>query len=274
MNFYCADFDDDLISAFLLNNPLKSPHWGAMLCASYFGLILLSFSHNNLILWNPFTRRYKRLPLCPIQTLSGFRKFVNFGLGYDSALDDYKVVMISEFYDSNVYQTWGALYWECDYKFVGFDLTNEVFFDLPPFLGWNSKYSCYDYYDVLVVSGGHLHTSLMHDERNTTEYYLFVSDKSGEVASGSWRKEFTLEYVDWLLVYSKEGDKILLSKGNKIFWYNLEDKTRQRAVMAFPVIPKSCWIGSGILGVLMHNYHVCCESLVSPGNDAAFDGAP
>ncbi|GLT36879.1 hypothetical protein SLA2020_112260 [Shorea laevis] len=307
MNFYCADFDDDLKSAFLLSNPLKSPHWGAMVCASYFGLILLSFSHNNLVLWNPFTRRYKRLPLCPVQTLSGFREFVNFGLGYDSAVDDYKVVTISEFYDSNhvVFQAWvfslksnswrrsqnvenrftafvgcfahGALYWECDYKFVGFDLANEVFFDLPPFLRWNSKSLCYDYYDVFVASGGYLFTSIIRDEDASIEFYLFVSDKSGEVAGGSWRKEFTLEEEALRpLAYSKEGDKILLRNGNEIFWYDLEDKTRQRAVVAFPVIPEAHWITDdfGWFKYLTCNYHVCCESLVSLGNDSAFDGAP
>ncbi|GLT95740.1 hypothetical protein SLE2022_134050 [Rubroshorea leprosula] len=305
-DFYCADFDDDLKAAFLLKNPLKSPHRCTMVCASYNGLILLGFRSNNLALWNPFARRYRRLPLCPVKTLSGFQNFVNFGLGYDSALDDYKVVTISEFHDSNhvVFQAWvfslksnswkrsqdvenkftalvgcfanGALYWECDNKFVGFDLTNEVFFDLPLFPGWDPKSIYHHDYDILVVFGGNLYASIIRDEHKSVEFYLFVSDKSGEVAGGSWRKEFTLEEGDLSpLAYSKEGDKILFRKGNEIFWYNLEEKTRQRVVVASPVMTDFLWI-TDIFGrpeVPVYNYHVCCESLVSLGNDAAFDGA-
>ncbi|GLT36886.1 hypothetical protein SLA2020_112320 [Shorea laevis] len=107
-DLYCADFDDDLKAAFLLKNQLKSPHRCTMVCPSYNGLILLGFRFNNLALWNPFTRRCKRLPLCPVKTLSGFQNFVNFGLGCDSATDDYKVVTISEVHDSNhvVFQAW------------------------------------------------------------------------------------------------------------------------------------------------------------------------
>lgn len=46
-------------------------------------------------LWNPFTRRYKVILGCPVQ--SNVAKHSNFSLGFDYALDDHKIVIVSEF---------------------------------------------------------------------------------------------------------------------------------------------------------------------------------
>ncbi|GLT40852.1 hypothetical protein SLA2020_149560 [Shorea laevis] len=301
-DFYAADFEDDLKAAFLLNNPLKSQHGGNLVCGSCNGLTLLGMIINlkplimGLLIWNPFTRRYKELPVCPVQTFPGYGGFMCFGLGYDSAHDDYKVVMISKADDSN--QVWvlglksdfwrrsrdledevttsvgrfasGALYWICKSKCVGFDLKKEVFFDIPLLSDCGPATFFFNSFDALVVFGGNLFFPKLHDK--TIEFYLLVSDasdKGGEVVEVSWRKEFTIENVENIshdvfpllpLAYSKDGGSILLLDLSGVFWYNLENKTNQRVIIAgLPDVPWS--------------YNVCWESLVSVGKDSAFDGA-
>ncbi|GKV45188.1 hypothetical protein SLEP1_g52299 [Rubroshorea leprosula] len=244
-DFYTADIDDDLKAASLLNNPLKSPHHCTLICGSCNGLILLGMILKpflgvflganptmDLAIWNPFTRRYKKLPLCPVQTLPWYKQFLSFGLGYDSALDDYKVIMISHVEESNhdSFQVWV------------FSLKSN---------SWRRSR------DVLP------------GEENCT------SDKRGEIASGSWRKEFNVEEEmmirddvihPLLLAYSKERKSILLlNKENGFFWYNFENKTRQK--VEIPGMPEE------MLEVQTYKYHVGLESLVSLGNDSAFDGA-
>ncbi|GLT95750.1 hypothetical protein SLE2022_134140 [Rubroshorea leprosula] len=302
-DFYAADFEDDLKAAFLLNNPLKSQHGSNMVCGSCNGLILLGMLSNSRFrrtehaIWNPFTRRYKKVPICPVQTLPGYGWYVNIGLGYDSAHDDYKIIMISQVVESNhvSYPVWlfslkssswrrsqdfllelrngsreiagrfanGALYWDGSDGIVGFDIANEVFFMIQKSSG------------CLVVLGGNLYIPVPRAEDKDVDFYLYASDKGGEVASGSWRKEFTVEEEVlsrynilrlWPLAYSKDGDSILLlSKENGFVWYNFENKTRQR--VEIPGMPKV------MLEDPTKKHCVNLESLVSVGNDSAFDGA-
>ncbi|GLT36887.1 hypothetical protein SLA2020_112330 [Shorea laevis] len=165
----------------------------------------------------------------------------------------------------------GALYWAIrdPSKFFGFDLTNEVFFDLPKLPDCCEETGCFYF---LMVLGGNLYTQSAHVYRQAKlEFYMLVSDKNGEVASGNWRKEFVVggEIIvrfsirPFPLAYSKGGDSILLvvASGDELFWYNLEKRTRQKVEIAgMSTNPRS------------YSYHVCWESLVSLGNDSAFDG--
>ncbi|GLT40854.1 hypothetical protein SLA2020_149580 [Shorea laevis] len=294
-DLYYSDFDDDLVVAFVLNKPLISPYQASFVYGSCNGLILLGW---DLAVWNPFTRRYKKLPLCPVQTLPGYKGFMCSGLGYDSAHDDYMILLISEVHDSDrlVYQVWifglksdiwrrsrdlkddvntqvghfanGALYWACKRKnkCVGFDLAKEVFFDIPLLSDCRPASI---FWDSLVVFGGNVYCPTLHD--GTVEYYLLVSeDKGGDVVEVSWRKEFTMENVKtimddvfppWPLAYSKDRNSILLGEVGGVFWHNLENRTKQRVNIA------------GQPEVRGFRYNVCWESLVSVGKDSAFEGA-
>ncbi|GLT56696.1 hypothetical protein SLA2020_297210 [Shorea laevis] len=273
-----------------------------MLCGSCNGLILLAMIFNfklkriNHAIWNPFTRRYKKIPICPVQTLPGYCSYVNIGLGYDSAHDDYKIIMISLVVESNYvsYPVWlfslkssswrrsqdfllglkngarekagrfanGALYWDGSDGIVGFDIANEVIFKIQKSSG------------SLVILGGNLYIPVPRAEDKDVDFYFYASDKGREIASGSWRKGFTVEeevqsrynvFRPWPLAYSKDGDSILLlNKENGLVWYNFENKTRQW--VEIPGMPKV------MLEVPTYN-HVNLESLVSVGNDSAFDGA-
>ncbi|GLT56148.1 hypothetical protein SLA2020_292170, partial [Shorea laevis] len=299
-DFYYAEFDGNLEDNYLLNNPLKSSRRCTLVCGSCNGLFLLGISvkdqNMDFALWNPFTKRYKKLPPCPVQTNPGYKRFRSFGVGYVSATNEYKIVMISDVQESNhdevCFQVWvfslnsnswrriqdvedeltsriglyanGALYWENEETFVGFDITNEVFFDLLLLSVCGPR----TLYFNMVVFGGNIYSPLMRGGPNSIEFYLRVGDHGGEVAGGSWRKEFTLEEErdiefnpPWPLAYSKEGDSILLNRGNEIYWYNFENQERTRVeFLRLPGCPT------------YNNFYVCWESLVSPGNDSAFDG--
>ncbi|GLT56140.1 hypothetical protein SLA2020_292100 [Shorea laevis] len=219
--FYFAGFDDDLQHTFPLNNPMRFYCFFTWVCGSCNGLILLGIgiyqNTMNLTIWNPFTRRYKIILLSPALT----RNLVAYGLGYDSAHDDYEIVLISTFNNvsslvwvfslksnswrcsqvladepssSEGYYANGALYWAIrdpfKSKFFGFDLTNEVFFDLPRLPDCGPETVCF--YDIMVL-GCDVYTQTMHVTSENLEFYMLVSDKGREVASGNWRKEFTVK---------------------------------------------------------------------------------
>ncbi|GKV45180.1 hypothetical protein SLEP1_g52291 [Rubroshorea leprosula] len=262
-DFYISGLDDDIGGAFLLGNPLRSQRHYTMECGSCNGLFLLGMVVNykviDFAIWNPFTRRFKKLLPCPVLTLPGYQNLLGSGLGYDSALDDYQIVMTSKFSNPN---SVSFQVWVFSLKSNSWRRSQYVEDALTKCVG-------------LFANGGTLCTPVIHPEHKTVEYYLLVSDKGGEVASGNWRKAFTVGeeeisrcggcysiYPPLPFAYSKVGDGILLIKDNGLSWYNLEKKTSGR--VEIPGIPK---------GVVIGKHHVCCESLVSLGNDSAFDGA-
>ncbi|GKV45195.1 hypothetical protein SLEP1_g52306 [Rubroshorea leprosula] len=270
-DLYYAEFDGNLEDTYLLNNPLKSSRRGTSVCASCNGLFLLGIfvkdQNMDFALWNPFTKRYKKLPPCPVRKSNGddvCSQVWVFSLNSNSwrRIQDVKDELTSRS-RVGLYAN-GALYWENEDKCVGFDITYEVFFDLALLSDFGPTVI---YHDFMVVFGGNLYSPVIRNEPNSIEYYLLVSDSGGEVAGGSWRKEFILEEERNILfnralplAYSKKEDSILVNRGNVIYWYNFENQKRT-------------WVEIlGIPDVPTYNFHVCWESLVSPGNDSAFDG--
>ncbi|XP_026377555.1 F-box protein CPR1-like [Papaver somniferum] len=57
-------------------------------------------SQNDIFLWNPSTREYKKIPVPPnfedSSTIDGL-----YGFGYDDSIDDFKLVRVAEIYDSD-----------------------------------------------------------------------------------------------------------------------------------------------------------------------------
>lgn len=218
--FFYADFGD-LKTTLFRYNPLKSPRRSKSVFGSCNGLILLGLIGDRVTrfaVWNPCTQRYKRLPLCPVHTIPGFDKFISYGFGCDSALDDYKIVTISEIRDSNTVSsqvwifslksnswrrsadlqlvkdeidTWvalyanGALFWELDtpseMKVVGFELRKEKFFDAPSL----SDLGPPGLSDTLLTFGGNLYAQFQ-SSPISVDYYMLVCGKDGEFAGGSW----------------------------------------------------------------------------------------
>ncbi|XP_059310057.1 F-box/kelch-repeat protein At3g23880-like [Lycium ferocissimum] len=86
-------FYDSVTEAFDLDYPGKNPDEYPRVVGSVNGLICLAISINggldDLYLWNPSIRKYKKLPSYDNEiTLTNF----NFGFAYDEFQDDYKVV--------------------------------------------------------------------------------------------------------------------------------------------------------------------------------------
>jgi F-box interacting protein len=64
------------------------------------GLVFIRKERENIVIWNPFIRKYKKLPIMHIQIPSGFIEHAHPKLAfrYDPVNDDYKVVRVVKFY--------------------------------------------------------------------------------------------------------------------------------------------------------------------------------
>ncbi|KAK3032718.1 hypothetical protein RJ639_035162 [Escallonia herrerae] len=95
---------DSLHNAAELDTPFENSNI-ADVYGSCNGLILLSMRKSTIAMFNPSTRRYHALPTSPVEYLDGaVGTHETYGLGYDVASDDYKVIRINEFRDKN--QNW------------------------------------------------------------------------------------------------------------------------------------------------------------------------
>lgn len=99
-HLYSVDFDslDGPVAdaAKLDHHPLRCQDYGTEVWGSCNGIVCLSNSLDTVVLWNPSTRRSRRLPYAPIEFPNQPRYFVSrvYGFGYDGVSDDYKLVRI------------------------------------------------------------------------------------------------------------------------------------------------------------------------------------
>ena len=65
------------------------------------GLVCLSNEKDEVAIWNPLIRKYRKLPREPVEKPSGFEHSTRaFAFGYDPQNDDYKVLRVVEFYNA------------------------------------------------------------------------------------------------------------------------------------------------------------------------------
>ncbi|XP_042515314.1 F-box protein CPR1-like [Macadamia integrifolia] len=139
---YSLDFEDCKQETLELNHPLKFPRHGTELVGSCNGLLCISnYRYRNIFLWNPSTRRYKKLPYIPTET--PFNRLpphlAAYGFGYEPITEDYKLVKVVSFYDIddnsirlnlNIYSlitnSWRGI---GDMPFVIFENPNGVYAD-------------------------------------------------------------------------------------------------------------------------------------------------
>ncbi|KAK6149673.1 hypothetical protein DH2020_017198 [Rehmannia glutinosa] len=266
------------------------------------GLVLLVSTFDNIVLWNPSTRKLNKLPVTPLPM-----EFVElyYGLGYDSKHDDYKVVRVSQasarvnggcfFSETMVYslksnswkkikefpyallpsKLWGvylndALHTvvehnHCSDAIMAFDIGKEEHYEVPKPEFRGRKRSI----DAVDVMGGCL-TAVVYGKKNSSE--IWVMKEYG--VKGSWFKllcfyppvpEPCLKLFP--LAYSKSGDEVLLNyDGVCLNWYDLKKKT----VTVACVRGLSASFGATALDMLFYA-QVCVASLVSPYSPAGVE---
>lgn len=94
---------DSLDAVAQLNHPANLFWSGTVVFGSCNGLLALFNSDSEMVLWNPSTRKHKRLPIIPVERSRGVeaRQFTYCGFGYDPISDDYKVVRMVQFIGQN-----------------------------------------------------------------------------------------------------------------------------------------------------------------------------
>lgn len=97
----CNVLNDPISEAVDLDHPMKStkPSLEVLDCVN--GLVLLMVGHQWLFVWNPSTRKSRRVP-SPDECV----RFRYYGLGYDKCSDDFKVVAIF----TQAYRVWVKVY--------------------------------------------------------------------------------------------------------------------------------------------------------------------
>ncbi|GMN36501.1 hypothetical protein TIFTF001_006057 [Ficus carica] len=90
-----------LDSAVKLRHPIGKQGDGTEVLGSCHGLLVLLNIDDDVALWNPSTRRYRKLPVSDIEFPPGnfpIVQFIVYGFGYDPISDDYKLVRMVQFF--------------------------------------------------------------------------------------------------------------------------------------------------------------------------------
>ncbi|KAA8516860.1 hypothetical protein F0562_017322 [Nyssa sinensis] len=92
-----------LDEAVKLDSPIEFKDCEIEVSGSCNGLLCLSNIEQDIVLWNPSTRKCKKLPVAPIEFPRGFSildtcPFIVYGFGHDVVNDEYKVVRMVQYY--------------------------------------------------------------------------------------------------------------------------------------------------------------------------------
>lgn len=95
--------DDRFGSAVKIHQPLPDPEGCTKIVGYCNGLVCIQDLEEEIVIWNPLIRKYKKLPFEPIQKPSGFNEYClpQFAFGHDPINDDYMVFRVVEFYKTN-----------------------------------------------------------------------------------------------------------------------------------------------------------------------------
>lgn len=91
-----VEFDSLYDAVQITHHPLWCQDYGTQVWGSCNGLLCMSNTLDTLVLWNPSTRKSRKLPYASIefQNLSSYHESRIYGFGYDRVSHDYKVVRI------------------------------------------------------------------------------------------------------------------------------------------------------------------------------------
>ncbi|KAL6562304.1 hypothetical protein OROGR_003311 [Orobanche gracilis] len=262
------------------------------------GLVLLVSDSNDIVLWNPSTRKLNELP----RSFEGNCREGRYVFGYDSKHDDYRVLRVAQGCD---WVDGGCMCSEATIYSLKTNSWKKVE-DFPYMLDHNKTWGVY--------LNDALHTAIVHDDGSGAvimafdlakeEHYMVPTPEVSGLASvevmggclaavvslkkkkkkknsieiwvmkeymvkGSWSKLFCFDppiaepCVNLCpLAYSKTGEEVLLNyEGICLNWYSLRNKTLTIA----SVDGLSASFGAAALDPLLDAW-VCVESLVSPNS--------
>ncbi|KAK9287766.1 hypothetical protein L1049_016206 [Liquidambar formosana] len=265
INYEAAD--EDIDAAVMFDFPLKIPNRKAEIVGSCNGLICLLVDSDSIILWNPSTRDAKELPK-PYAVTDDNK--LSYGFGFDSGIDDYKLVRVarpatSSDFDKTIVEVFvlktnfwrridvdpnivlygpgnllnGVLHWfverEIDQDLLGaivsFDLAAEKFDE------------------VLLLPDPDVVNISIRDFRVLGEYPSIVCSNFDDYVEiwvmkeygvkASWTKVVTIEsetapiYEDWVAaLWFSKNDEVLIDVDGKILaMYNPKEKTRRNLMV-------------------------------------------
>ncbi|XP_051125747.1 F-box protein CPR1-like [Andrographis paniculata] len=298
-------FDDKLVRLDTGNFPCE-PKSVVVSCN---GLVLISSAYDNIVLWNPSTRKVNKLPSTPLD-FPDYTVFmqVRCAFGYDSKHDDYKVIRVvqpigesevgsecfpcAKMYSlrSNSWKTiadfpyvlpgetnWGGYLNDTLHTFVesGNRSGSIMAFDLAKEEHYEFPKPEYNRADCCLVSvevmQGYLTLAISRESINSE---IWVMKEYG--VKESWVKLLALVPLTSMpcqhlcpLAYSKCGDKVLLVYNGALLMW-YDLKTKTRGVACLDGSP---FIGdSGDDKIPTFNAVVCVGSLVSPHSPAMAEG--
>ncbi|OIV96070.1 hypothetical protein TanjilG_27174 [Lupinus angustifolius] len=220
-------------SSLLLNHPL-------MCYSNRINLLCISNVAEDIAFWNPSLRKYRIIPSLnhdrrPQNTLFAARIY---GFGFDSVLNEYKLVRISyyvDLQDRSFDSVDGYLHWVVTRKLepdqldliVAFDLRFENFNVVPSGTTKEEENDMNPEIDVAVLGG----CLCMIKNYKKQRIEVWVMREFG--SKGSWCKLYVLGKLRDLrslksvrpLGYSRDGLKVLLEQNHrKLFWYDLRSE--------------------------------------------------
>uniref|UniRef100_M1B063 Ubiquitin-protein ligase n=1 Tax=Solanum tuberosum TaxID=4113 RepID=M1B063_SOLTU len=171
-----------------LDYPVKSPSCVTQFIGSCDGLICFSVE-NSLILWNPSTRKWKKIPKESIFMNQDY--YCTYGFGYDEFNDDYKLILV---YSSKI-------------KNIGYNEVKVYSLKTNSWKRIKGFVNGYVYSNSGVLMNGIIHwDSRPHRDFNGNDskivYFNLVSEKLGKLDLPSYDEN---EDVVWDLMSSKES---------------------------------------------------------------------
>ncbi|KAJ0082324.1 hypothetical protein Patl1_09779 [Pistacia atlantica] len=261
LHLYTVEFDT-LDTPLDLNHPLYIGG-GTEVIGSSNGLIVFRNSEQDFALYNPSTRKLKRLPVCEIGLPSDSCSpgYVFYGFGHDPIKDDYKLLRMVQFKENDPDEIVSSSF-GYEVKVYGLKTNSwRKISNLPKYL----RYLFQFFYHLIfrrgygVLASGSLHWAAPRrlefvDVPNLIVAFDLVKEEFRELSlpdygdeSDNINKNFQLDvgvlegslcvvcyrdqvYADVWMMKEYGGDKVLVEvNGEKLLWYDLEKK-RLRSV--------------------------------------------
>ncbi|KAF9604186.1 hypothetical protein IFM89_003932 [Coptis chinensis] len=140
-DLYSVDYSTSCTEAVEIDYPGKGSFNGVEIVGSCNGLLCIHTDFFDVI-WNPCTNEYKKLPIAPAvaESIEDWESHITYGFGYDSTVDDYKVVKVA------------FLHSGFDYEELDDDKNNEILGSVVERLNWLATKKASSDVPTLIVS--------------------------------------------------------------------------------------------------------------------------